>query len=233
MTGPSQAGRIEGVSQSWWPILGLRLRTPRLELRLPSDADLQELADVAARGVHDPDVQPFTVPWTDAAPEDRARATMLYHWAQRGAWKPENWSLDLVVLRDGEVVGTQGVGAVDFAVTRQVGSGSWLGIEYHGQGIGTQMRAAVLELAFAGLGARYATSAAFEDSLASRAVSRKLGYLEDGVELHASRGRPATTYRYRLDRESWERHRAVPVTIEGLEPCLPLFGLGGERGQRP
>ena len=27
-----------------WPLLGLRLITPRLELRLPSDAELSELA---------------------------------------------------------------------------------------------------------------------------------------------------------------------------------------------
>jgi len=64
----------------WWPLAGLRLLTPRLELRLPTDTDLDELASLAAAGVHDPDLQPFAFPWTDAAPGERARATLQYHW---------------------------------------------------------------------------------------------------------------------------------------------------------
>jgi hypothetical protein len=37
-----------------WPLFGLVLRTPRLELRLPGLDRLAELADPAAAGVHDP-----------------------------------------------------------------------------------------------------------------------------------------------------------------------------------
>lgn len=36
-----------------------------------------------------------------------------------------------------------------------------------------------------------------------------------------------------VDRESWERHRTVPVEIHGLEPCLPLFGLQDGGGFPP
>jgi len=43
-----------------WPLYGLRLRTPRLELRLPDLADLSAMGDVAAAGVHDAAVMPFT-----------------------------------------------------------------------------------------------------------------------------------------------------------------------------
>jgi hypothetical protein len=53
---------------SWWPLADLRLRTPELELRWPSLNDLDVLAGLAAAGVHDPEVQPFTVAWTDATP---------------------------------------------------------------------------------------------------------------------------------------------------------------------
>ena len=69
-----------------WPLFGLRLRTPRLELRLPSLADLDELAGLAAAGVHDPAVQPFGVPWTDVPPDQRARGVLQYHWRQLAAW---------------------------------------------------------------------------------------------------------------------------------------------------
>jgi hypothetical protein len=45
---------------------------------------------------------------------------------------------------------------------------------------GAEMRAAVLHLAFAGLGTAEAVSGAFEDNLAFHAVSRKLGYERAG-----------------------------------------------------
>jgi RimJ/RimL family protein N-acetyltransferase len=211
----------------WWPLAELRLLTPRLELRLATDCDLDELADLAAAGVHDPEVQPFGVPWTDVSPDERARGTVLYHWSQRGAWKPEHWSLDLVVVRNGAVVGMQAMGATDFAVLREVSTGSWLGQAHQGQGIGTEMRAALLHLAFAGLAAQYATSGAFTDNPASLGVSRKLGYADDGIQRQVSRGQPATMQRLRLDRDTWMSTHSLPVTIVGLQPCLPLFGLDG------
>jgi RimJ/RimL family protein N-acetyltransferase len=87
------------------------------------------------------------------------------------------------------------------------------------------MRAAVLHLAFDGLGAQWATSAAFENNPASLGVSRKLGYRDDGVDWYQVRGRPELSRRLRLDRAGWEAARTVPVQIHGLPPCLPLFGL--------
>ncbi len=220
----TSAETMAGMNR-WWPLAGLRLLTPRLELRLPTDDDLDALASLAAAGVHDPAVQPFGFPWTDASPEERARGTLQYHWSKRADWKPEKWSLDLVVIHDGAVVGTQGMSATDYAIVREVGTGSWLGQAHQGQGIGTEMRAALLHLAFAGLGALYATSAAFTDNLASQGVSRKLGYSDDGIERQASRGQPATLRRLRLDRETWQATISPPVTIRGLKPCLSMFGL--------
>jgi RimJ/RimL family protein N-acetyltransferase len=209
-----------------WPLLGLRLTTPRLELRLPDADELAEQADLAAEGVHEPSRMPFLYPWTDLPPAERARSVVLHHWRTLGAWTPESWSLPLVVFAGGRVVGQQGVGARDFAVLRQVGSGSWLGLRHQGRGLGTEMRAAVLHLAFAGLGAEEACSGAMDDNFASLAVSDKLGYERDGVERHLVRGRAVTQYRLRLTRARWEKHRrpSVPVTVTGLEPCLPLFG---------
>jgi RimJ/RimL family protein N-acetyltransferase len=212
----------------WWPLAGLRLTTPRLELRVPTDQDLTDLADLAAGGIHDPDVQPFLVPWTEATPADRARGTLQYQWSQRARWQPSRWSLDLVVLHEGAVVGTQGISGADFAILREVATGSWLGQAHQGRGIGTEMRAAVLDLAFAGLGAHFATSGAFTDNLASQRVSRKLGYVDDGIERQVRRGQPATTMRLRLDRATWLATRTVPVEISGLAACLDMFGLGDE-----
>jgi RimJ/RimL family protein N-acetyltransferase len=126
------------------------------------------------------------------------------------------------VFLDGEVVGTQNVGARGFPVLREVHSGSWLGRSFQGRGIGSEMRAAVLHLAFAGLAARAATSAAFGDNAASLAVSRKNGYRPDGEEWCESRGAARMVVRLRLDAARWRP--AVPVTLDGLAPCLPLLG---------
>ena len=207
-----------------WPLFGLVLRTPRLELRLPTLEQLGALGALAAEGVHDPAAMPFHVPWTDLEPPARARSVLQWQWRQWAELTPQRWSLGLVVSAGGEVLGVQEVSGRDFAVTREVGTGSWLGRRHHGRGIGTEMRAAVLHLAFVGLGAEYATSGAFVDNHASLGVSRKLGYAEDGVLRVARRERPATEQRLRLDRPGWEAHRTMPVEIEGLAPCLPLLG---------
>lgn len=56
-----------------WPATGLRVRAGDLELRWIDDDLLVRLADLAARGIHEPDVMPFFVPWTRGTP-DRWRA---------------------------------------------------------------------------------------------------------------------------------------------------------------
>ncbi|MFB6992049.1 GNAT family N-acetyltransferase [Streptomyces sp. NPDC056230] len=207
-----------------WPLYGLRLRTPRLELRLPDLELLDGLASVAADGVHPPAEMPFTAPWTDAPPAERGRAVFQHVLATVADWSVRSWALSLAVLYEGKVVGRQDVMAKDFAVTGEVSTGSWLGLAHQGRGIGTEMRAAALHLAFAGLGARTAVSAAMTDNPRSLGVSRRLGYLPDGLEVAAVRGAPVTLQRLRLDRDRWEEHRAVEVTVEGLDGCRKEFG---------
>lgn len=226
VTGVAAGGQTRSVLSDVWPLFGLGLRTPRLELRLPSPEQLAALGELAAEGIHDPAVMPFLTPWTDAPPLERARSVLQYQWSLWGSWTPRKWTLEFAVLVDGEVVGLQGIGATDYVVTREVGTGSWLGLRHHGRGIGTEMRAAVLDLAFAGLGAEFAVSEAASDNVPSLRVSRKLGYAADGLSRYSVRDLPTTHQRLRLDRSAWAAHRTVPVEIEGLEPCLPLLGLG-------
>jgi RimJ/RimL family protein N-acetyltransferase len=208
-----------------FPLVGLRLTTPRLELRLPSPEELAALADLAADGIHDPDSSPFIVPWSRGTPDEVARSVVHFYWRELGAWTARDWSLNLTVFRAGVVVGQQSIGARELAITRQVRTTSWLGRRHQGQGIGTEMRAAVLHLGFAGLDAEEAVSGALAHNLASLSVSRKLGYQPNGQRRHALRGRMTVERRLRLTRAAWERHRTVPVDVEGLPPCLPLLGL--------
>jgi RimJ/RimL family protein N-acetyltransferase len=213
------------VLTDYWPIQALRLSTPRLELRLLTDVELGQLADLAAAGVHDPAVMPFNTPWTDLPPLERGRSVLQHSWRLKAKWTAQRWTLGLGVFEGGTVVGFQNVGGDEFGRLREVSTGSWLGLRHQGRGIGTEMRAAVLALAFRGLCADAANSAAFEDNRASYRVSEKLGYQPCGIERTVVRDRPVTVQRLRLTRERWAGYETVQVTLRGLEPCLPLFGL--------
>lgn len=202
------------------PLFGLRLRTPRLELRLPAPEELDALREVALGGIHPPEFMPFTVAWTDDAELTEFRA---YHEMRRRDWSSDEWHLELGVFVEGEPAGVQAVESKEFADTLTVGTGSWLGRRFQGRGVGTEMRTAALELAFRGLGARLARSGAVDGNIASLRVSQKLGYQEIGRGTVAPRGVDLPHTDVALRREDWRPPLAVE--IEGLEPCLPLFGV--------
>jgi hypothetical protein len=79
-----------------------------------------------------------------------------------------------------------------------------------------------LQLAFAGLGARRATSGAIQGNPQSLGVSRKLGYVETGTHLVSPRGEPVEHLDLELVAGSFAS--PVPVEITGLAGLLPLFG---------
>ncbi|HEY3775184.1 MAG TPA: GNAT family protein [Solirubrobacteraceae bacterium] len=206
------------------PLSNLVLRTPRLELRLPTDGELTALAMVARTGVHDPQKMPFLVPWTDPSPSFVADF-VAYHHTVREQWQPDDWRLELGVFQAGRPIGVQVMSARNFARERTVGSASWLGLDAQGHGYGTEMRTAILELAFAGLGAVAAVSGAFVDNPASARVSQKLGYVDDGVRWPSVRGNAVKENRFRLTRERFQAGGRVAVAISGLADCASLFGL--------
>ena len=207
-----------------WPLFDLRIVTPQLELRLPADDDLAALAALARAGIHDPARTPFAHDWTSLPSPQFERSFAQWHWGKRADWRPEQWALELMVSRDGEPIGMQAVFSRDFATLRTVSSGSWLGRAFQGRGLGKEMRGAVLHLAFAGLGAEVALTEAFTDNPASIGVSRAVGYEENGTGRLPRRGAASDTLRFRLTRERWAALPRPEVRIEGLEPCLELFG---------
>lgn len=141
---------------AYWPPARLRVITPRLELRLPTDAELVDLVDVALAGVHDPQEMPFAHPWTDEPPELVARGLLQWHWSNRASWQPERWNMLFEVFVNGVIVGAQDMAGRHFRVQREISSGSWLSRAWQGRGLGTEMRDAMLHLAFDGLQAQYA-----------------------------------------------------------------------------
>jgi RimJ/RimL family protein N-acetyltransferase len=218
---------------SHWPLYDLRLRTERLELRLPDTALLEEMVDLVGRGIHPEATMPFGVPWTDRPSPQREREAVQHVLRSVAEWTAKSWLYLAVAIWDGRVVGVQDLRGIDFPACRMVRTGSWLGREHQGQGLGQEMRAAVLELAFAHLGALEAQSAAFHDNASSIAVSRRLGYQPNGSWLAPRRGRPDRMVGFRLTREEWERHRRHRVTVSGVEACLELFGAGESTAAQP
>jgi RimJ/RimL family protein N-acetyltransferase len=209
------------------PLYELRVRTPRLELRLGSHDELVELANLAEQGVHPPEDMPFAIAWTDGIGKpDFVETTVAWHERHLTDWSPENWTLNLLVWEDGRLVGTQGMLAERFGERRTVHTGSWLGRAYQRRGIGTEMRAAVLELAFRGLGATRAESSWLEGNEASRRVSEKLGYVEYTIGKKSPRGTPVVEHGVEIESAAWRS--PIAVEIEGVEACLRLFGLSAE-----
>ncbi|WP_134739118.1 GNAT family protein [Nocardioides sp. 503] len=208
-----------------WPTYALALTTPRLSLRLPSEAELAELAQLAARGVHGSDERPFLTPWAEGAPEERARFVLREHWHQLSSWTPESWRLGLgVFLHTGQALGVVTLRSRDFTVTREVTTSSWLGLEHQGQGYGTEARSALLTLAFDHLGATDATTEVFPDNHASQGVSRRLGYHPDGISRDRRDDQVLVSDRLRLTADRWAASTPyVAVQVTGLEEAAAMF----------
>jgi len=206
------------------PLYGLRLITPRLELRLGTRDELFEVHVLARQGIHPPGEMPFENPWTDrSGDENFVEQCVAFHESAVRDWRPDRWSFNPLAFLGGEPIGSQGMRAEDFPTRREVDTGSWLGQAFQGQGIGTEMRTALLELAFRMLGAEAALSGSVFGNEASKRVSEKLGYAIVGTSTIAPRGEPVEKHDFRLERKDWQP--PFPVEIEGVEACLPLFGV--------
>jgi RimJ/RimL family protein N-acetyltransferase len=213
-----------------WPLFGLRLRTEHLVLRLPTDDDLVDFIQLAKAGIHPPDEMPFGVAWTTVPSPAFERNSFQHYWGSRASLTPENWNLNLMVELAGRPIGAQSVGAEGFAIHRTVHTGSWLGREFQGRGIGKEMRAAVLGFAFDGLGAQVAESSAFLDNHASNGVSRALGYEENGFGSLAPQGVARVTQKFRMTAEAWRARPRPALAIEGLDGIRDQFGAGEPAG---
>ena len=209
----------------YWPVFGLRLATPRLILAPMCDDDLVETLDVILSGIHEASRMPFAMPWTDLPRDELVANTLRYCWTARGANTPAKWSVPFVVRMRGVLVGMQDLMSTDFAVTRTVSTGSWLGQAHQGKGIGVEMRSAVVQFAFDHLRAERADSGAFTDNPASLGVSEKLGYVPDGtVVLRRRPGERAVEQRLTLSPKEFRRP-GWDVQITGLAACRGYFGL--------
>jgi RimJ/RimL family protein N-acetyltransferase len=181
-----------------FPPFGLLIASGPVELRVLRDDDLPELVELVRGGIQVPDQpMPFLRAWhqerfAPGSPDGFPTTSLAWWWAQRAQFSPDDWRLSLTVRRDGELVGMQDLHARDFAETRHIETGSWLGLAHQGRGTGTLMRQLVVGFAFDELGALECGSGYVVGNHSSAAVSRKTGYAENGrrrIVQHTSQGK--------------------------------------------
>lgn len=206
------------------PLLGVRVQAGPVELRGITDDLLGPLADLAVAGIHAPDAMPFSVAWTAVPPAELPRNFAQHHWRVRASFAPEKWSAEFAVFWNGELAGVQGISTVDYLVTRGGETGSWLSRAFQGKGIGTAMRQVMCAFLFDHLDAKYVTSAAFTDNLASLAVSRKTGYADNGIRHVSRQGQLATLQDFRLTPGRLIRF-GHDLTVSGLPEFRRSIGL--------
>ena len=207
-------------------MLGIRLTTADLLLR-PAVGD-----DVLALGAVVPDdleLDPASARFDVTEGANRRAAIAQGIWRNWGIWTAESWNLPFTVVHGGVVVGSQNLEGERFGVVRTVDTSSWLVASARGRGFGRQMRTAVLTLAFDHLGAEAAITAAWRDNHSSLGVSRRLGYAANGLEVHprlerGDRARDEMLH-LRITRQEWLSRDHLPVTVVGVDGCLPFFGV--------
>ncbi|WP_425514224.1 GNAT family N-acetyltransferase [Deinococcus aestuarii] len=220
---PSDANYSRKVIHAHWPLYGLTLRTPRLELRYPREPELGQFAEIAANGVSRPGQRTFLTPWTELLPEQRGLCVIQNHWGSKAEWGIHSRVLNLGVFAEGQPIGMVSLRGKEFSVLREVTTGSWLGLDFQGQGYGTGARIALLHFAFENLGAVAARTEVFQENAASQGVSRKLGYRPDGLSRDVLDGQVIVSDRLRLTRERWRRPPHVSVTVTGFDQCQHFF----------
>jgi RimJ/RimL family protein N-acetyltransferase len=215
------------VTHRYWPLFDVRLTTGDLELAPMTEADLEATAAIVP---DDLELNPAATGYRGV--EERTWRGLVVHqeyWKAMGTWSPDDWEVYFVVRRAGEVLGLQGLEGPDFRSLRTVDTSSWLAAPARGQGVGKSMRRAVLALAFDHLGAQAAITSAWHDNHASLAVSRALGYRDNGESFLARGEAPDTLVHLRMTRADWLAGGGAPdVQVEGLAPALPLFDLDDE-----
>lgn len=209
-----------------WPLFDLAVVTPRLRLEYATDDHLEALAELRDGRVVRDGEEPFDGDSSFyATPPSAMWRAMTGEWGARARTTPTWWHLSFAVLVDGDLVGQQNITAAEFPTVRTVSSFSFLDRARRGAGLGREMRAAVLHLAFAGLGALRAESDAFADNVASSGVSRALGYEPNGTLLAPRPSGAALMERFLLTRERWEERRRDDIELVGVDDALPVLGL--------
>ncbi|MDO5287033.1 MAG: GNAT family N-acetyltransferase [Actinomycetia bacterium] len=206
-----------------FPPFAVRISCGPVTLRALREQDAVRVAELAQAGIHAPDQRPFSFAWNLV--DNQPWESLRFYYRAWAACSPQDWNLLLAVERDGQMVGCQDLLATDFATTRVIETGSWLGLAYQGQGTGTLMRQAAVAFGLDHLGAAEMRSAAWSDNPRSRRVSEKVGYQPNGYRVRARDGRPHRQDQFVVTPQTFVRP-PYPVVVSGLAELRSFLGLG-------
>jgi len=212
---------------SSFPPFDVVVSTPRLELRGATDDLLEQLVPAVRAGKANADPPPWDDPHSfyESNPELRVQGWLRGIWRGRGTVRSDFWRLYFVVIVDDEPIGMQDLIGDQFDTFGTVESSSWVSSDARQRGIGTEMRSAILHLAFEGLGAKEAHSTAAVANGASNRISELLGYERNGSSWATHQGLPMLGQRWQLVREAWMDRRRDDITMTGIEACRATLGL--------
>ena len=211
-------------------LYGLRIRTPRVELRIPTNNDIKVLHRVARGGIHDPAVMPFADPWTDKPEPEFGRSMQAELRQGRNTIGRTGWNVPFVVrARD---VGSPLLGVAWLRSTEEPGrfeTSAWIARRFQGKGYGREVEAAVLAFAFEQCGAQEVSAGTFAFNGAGRSLARGAGFVETPADPVLNRGELAEYVTLTLDAAGYRNHAGnIPVTVAGFDRVAHMFPVARE-----
>jgi RimJ/RimL family protein N-acetyltransferase len=157
--------------------LKLPVETPRLELRLPTLRDVPELA----RSFRDPRTARAAGAPLHSSLERRDPMRMVSR-TRSEYRKGEHLSLSVVHRTSGRCIGRVGLRGLDWHWKKVESLAYWIDPAWWNRGFATEAAWFLCSGAFRALGMRRIASQALAPNLASLAVLRRLGFVEEGRE---------------------------------------------------
>ena len=177
------------------------LETERLTLRRPTLADVRAIARLANERRIAENTRRLPHPYSPDHAIEFVRAT--------ASDRPET-----VFLIENNFVPIGMVG-IDWREPDAPELGYWLGVEYWGQGFGTEAARAVIDFTFEEFDVEHVVSGARVSNPSSRNILEKCGFQWSGVELHRfeALGSSTPVDRFRLSRSVWSSLKSWASSI--------------------
>lgn len=185
----------------------MRLRGPRLGLRLPTAGDAAALFALA----RDPEVTRY-FSWGPYAREEEASAWLETLPGRR----TDGEALELAIVDPADrPIGITLLSELQRRDRRAV-VGTWIGLAHWGTGANAEAKALVSHLAFAGLGLERLGAYADVRNARSQAALERLGFSREGVlrAFHRHGGEPRDVAVYGLLRSEWADSPLADVAVE-------------------
>lgn len=198
------------------PLYNIAIKTPRLELRVPRQNEIEKLAQILTNGIQKADEPHFMEDKLyGKSLEENTKGLQEFIDKGMNEWDKEDWHLPFAVFYEGKPIGLVTMFSHNFPITRGFGVSYWIGLSFQGKGLGTEAFQGVLSFGFDGLDAQEAYAGAYSDNIPSLHLMEKLGFVFNGEYWMARQGKAVKDRRMRLPRENWKN--PTNINIEGFE----------------